>query len=47
MLFQDKFEAYQPTYTSLRKSIVHNDPNDNNIIVTNSIVQPKAKAAID
>ena len=47
MLFQDKFEAYQPTYTGLRKSIVHNDPNDNNIIVTNSIVQPKAKAAID
>ena len=47
MLFQDKFEAYQSTYTSLRKSIVHNDPNDNNIIVTNSIVQPKAKAAID
>jgi len=47
MLFQDKFEAYQPTYTNLRKSIVHNDPNDNNIIVTNSIVQPKAKAAID
>ena len=47
MLFQDKFEAYQPTYTRLRKSIVHNDPNDNNIIVTNSIEQPKAKAAID
>ena len=47
MLFQDKFEAYQHSYTSLRKSIVHNDPNDNNIIVTNSIVQPKAKAAID
>ena len=47
MLFQDKFEAYQSTYTGLRKSIVHNDPNDNNIIVTNSIVQPKAKAAID
>ena len=47
MLFQDKFKAYQPTYTSLRKSIVHNDPNDNNIIVTNNLLQPKAKAAID
>ena len=44
---QTRFETYQPTYTTLRKSIVHNDPNDNNIIVTNSIVQPKAKAAID
>jgi 4-aminobutyrate aminotransferase-like enzyme/Ser/Thr protein kinase RdoA (MazF antagonist) len=47
MLFQHKFEAYQPSYTSLRKSIVHNDPNDNNIIVTNNLLQPKAKAAID
>ena len=47
MLFQNKFEAVQHSYQLLRKSIVHNDPNDNNIIVTPNIEHPKAKAAID
>ena len=47
MLFQKKFEAVQHSYQLLRQSIVHNDPNDNNIIVTTNIEHPKAKAAID
>ena len=47
MQYQNKFEACQPSYIALRKSIVHNDPNDNNIIVTQNRLQPKAKAAID
>ena len=45
--FQNKFEASQNSYSILRKSVVHNDPNDNNIIVTEDILNPKAKAAID
>ncbi len=45
--FQNKFEKYQKSYKFLRKSIVHNDPNDNNIIVNDDIQQPTAKAAID
>ena len=45
--FQNKFETHQHTYKLLRKSIIHNDPNDNNIIVTNNLAQPIAKAAID
>ena len=45
--FQDKFEATQSSYIKLRKSVVHNDPNDNNIIVSDDILNPRAKAAID
>jgi len=45
--FQNKFEASHSSYSKLRKSIVHNDPNDNNIIVTQDLLHPKAKAAID
>ncbi len=44
---QDKFEAIQTSYTKLRKSVVHNDPNDNNIIVSSDVLHPRAKAAID
>ncbi len=44
---QDKFEAIQTSYKKLRKSVVHNDPNDNNIIVSSDLLHPKAKAAID
>jgi 4-aminobutyrate aminotransferase-like enzyme/Ser/Thr protein kinase RdoA (MazF antagonist) len=44
---QDKFEAIQTSYKKLRKSVVHNDPNDNNIIVSSDLIYPKAKAAID
>ena len=44
---QGKFEAIQTSYTKLRKSVVHNDPNDNNIIVSSDVLHPRAKAAID
>ena len=44
---QNKFEAIQTSYKKLRKSVVHNDPNDNNIIVSSDLIHPKAKAAID
>ncbi len=44
---QEKFEAIQSTYSKLRKSVVHNDPNDNNIIVSADALNPRAEAAID
>lgn len=44
---QNRFETTQLSYLKLRKSVVHNDPNDNNIIVSDDILHPRAKAAID
>ncbi|MDA3904846.1 MAG: aminotransferase class III-fold pyridoxal phosphate-dependent enzyme [Bacteroidales bacterium] len=45
--FLNQFDEIQPRYTSLRKSIVHNDVNDNNILVTNELIDPQVKAIID
>lgn len=45
--FQTKFEATQPTYTLLRKSIVHNDANDKNCIVSTHLLAPTVEAIID
>ncbi|WP_299160426.1 aminotransferase class III-fold pyridoxal phosphate-dependent enzyme [uncultured Tenacibaculum sp.] len=45
--FQQQFETAQPTYTKLRKAVVHNDANDNNVIVSNNLLTPTVKAAID
>ena len=45
--FQNQFEKSQGGYLKLRKAVVHNDANDNNIIVTSDLVNPKVKAAID
>lgn len=45
--FQDKFEAAQASYSKLGKSVVHNDANDNNLIVSSELIGPEVKAAID
>ena len=45
--FQSLFEQKQESYKTLRKSIVHNDPNDNNILVSSDLTHPKVTAAID
>lgn len=45
--FQNKFENGLVTYTNLRKSVVHNDANDNNVIVSEALINPTVKAAID
>lgn len=45
--FQNEFEKGQNSYSELRKSVVHNDANDNNIIVSTHLINPKVKAAID
>ena len=45
--FQKLFELSKLTYDSLRKSVVHNDANDNNVIVSEELINPTVKAAID
>ena len=45
--FQQQFEASQNDYAQLRKSVIHNDGNDNNIVVSKDLINPKVKAVID
>ena len=39
--------SFESDYSGLRKSIVHNDANDNNVLVTDSIEFPSVKSLID
>lgn len=45
--FQNSFEKLQTAYQKLRKSVVHNDANDNNVIVSEDVMHPNVLAAID
>lgn len=45
--FLSQFENFQDQYQKLRKSIVHNDTNDNNVLVSEDLVNPKVTAIID
>lgn len=45
--FQIKFENQQSSYAALRKSVVHNDSNNHNVIVSTNLLNPKVIAAID
>ncbi len=45
--FTDAFEIIKPIYESFRKSVIHNDANDNNIIVSNDLVNPTVETIID
>ncbi len=45
--FQNMFDDEYGTYHKLRKSVVHNDANDNNVIVSEDRITPVVKAAID
>ena len=45
--FLNKFESFQNEYSKLRKSVVHNDANDNNILVSENLINPKVTAIID
>ncbi|WP_103069188.1 aminotransferase class III-fold pyridoxal phosphate-dependent enzyme [Aquimarina sediminis] len=47
LFFQDKFTSIQDSYSKLRKAVVHNDANDNNVIVSEDLIHPKVQAAID
>jgi 4-aminobutyrate aminotransferase-like enzyme/Ser/Thr protein kinase RdoA (MazF antagonist) len=45
--FQKQFSEIQPTYKNLPKSVVHNDANDYNILVSEELQNPKPLAIID
>jgi 4-aminobutyrate aminotransferase-like enzyme/Ser/Thr protein kinase RdoA (MazF antagonist) len=45
--FQNRFDRSKETYAQLRKSVVHNDANDNNVIVSNDLKLPQVRAVID
>jgi 4-aminobutyrate aminotransferase-like enzyme/Ser/Thr protein kinase RdoA (MazF antagonist) len=45
--FLDRFDALKETYGKLRKSVVHNDANDNNVVVSEDLAHPLVRAIID
>ncbi len=45
--FLEQYNSFQEAYQQLRKGLVHNDANDNNIIVTHDLIDPNVKAIID
>lgn len=45
--FQNRFQEIQPAYGLLRKSVIHNDANDNNIIVSPDLKNPEVVSIID
>lgn len=45
--FQQRFEASHNNYSKLRKGVIHNDANHNNIVVTPDYINTKVKAVID
>ena len=45
--FITRFESHIAAYDLLRKAVVHNDANDNNVIVSSELRNPKVVAAID
>ena len=45
--FIDEFESKIQNYKALRKSFIHNDINDNNIIVTEDLINPQVSTIID
>ena len=45
--FINRFETNHNSYSKLRKCVIHNDANDNNIVVSEDLINPKVKAIID
>jgi len=45
--FQNLFEVNFGDFKKLRKAVVHNDANENNIIVSQDLINPQVKAIID
>jgi len=45
--FHAKIKLQLPQLLSLRKSVIHNDVNDNNIVVSNDLLTPEVVAIID
>ncbi len=47
LYFKHQFDAFKSHYNKLRKSVIHNDANDNNIVVNNDLKYPSVLAVID
>jgi 4-aminobutyrate aminotransferase-like enzyme/Ser/Thr protein kinase RdoA (MazF antagonist) len=47
LYFKNQFDAFKPQYNKLRKSVIHNDANDNNIVVSEDLIDPSVLAVID
>jgi len=45
--FSEQFENLQEVYATLRKSVVHSDVNDFNIVVTDDFLDPEVRGIID
>jgi len=45
--FQNQYKTFPEEYQLLRKGVVHNDANDNNIIVSKMLIDPDVLAIID
>ena len=45
--FQRRFTSLQDSYAKLRRSVVHNDVNDHNIVVSNDLLNPNVEAIFD
>ena len=45
--FYPKFEAIKSDYLSFRKSVIHNDANDNNVLVNTDYKNPEVISVID
>ncbi len=45
--FQERFLDHQKGYKNLPKSVIHNDANDHNLIVSNNLKDPEVLAVID
>jgi 4-aminobutyrate aminotransferase-like enzyme/Ser/Thr protein kinase RdoA (MazF antagonist) len=47
LFFHDKFEGIKSTFLDLRKSVIHNDANDNNVLVSSDLKDPEVLSIID
>ncbi|HAP65264.1 MAG TPA: peptidase M23, partial [Cytophagales bacterium] len=47
MYFQERFRTMQPAYAQLRQGVIQNDANDNNVVVSEDLTDPKVVAIID
>lgn len=45
--FKQQFKEISPQYKSLRKGVIHNDANDNNVIVSDDLANPEVLSIID
>ena len=47
LYFMDQYDAVQEQYGKLPRSVVHNDANDNNVVLTEDLKDPRVRAIID